>query len=131
MKPGLVWADPDPELLDLYERAFTRWGFDVRTATDAQQCLTCLRDHETHALVLDCELLWGGADGLLDLLGDAQGHGTERPVIVLVGDESQALARQFELPADHCLRKPFRLQDVRDRFEMAGLFLSAAVVALV
>lgn len=131
MKPRLLWADPDSELLDLYDRAFTRWGFDVRTATDAQECLICLRTHEPQALVLDCELLWGGADGLLDFLRNGHERESELPFVLLVGDESQTLAGRFELPADHCVRKPFRLQDIRDRFEMAGLFLSAAVAAFV
>jgi DNA-binding NtrC family response regulator len=117
MKRRLLWAEPDEELLGLYQQAFSRWGFDVRWATNGLECMAQLHNDDTDLLVLDCDLVWGGADGVLAFLRE-QRSPKEMPDVFVIGDPpATVLSQRFSIPAANCLRKPFRLSDVRDRFE--------------
>lgn len=115
MRCRLLWADADTELLDLYQRAFHKWGFDMRVTGDAMDCVSLLREDDADVLVLDSELAWGGADGVLSFLRENRAPG-EMPAVFVIGDPlPEVLSTRFDVPAAHCLRKPFRLNDVLDR----------------
>lgn len=117
MKRRLLWAEPDTELLGLYQQAFSRWGFDVRSATSGLECMAQLDDGDTDLLVLDCELAWGGAEGVLAFLREVRSP-TRMPDVFVIGDPpAPVLSKRFSVPVSNCLRKPFRLSDVRERFE--------------
>jgi DNA-binding response OmpR family regulator len=84
MRPVRVLiADPDESLLALYREALACEGFEVATATDGLDCLAKLRSIALDVLVLDLELLWGGGDGVLARMHEADVPPTK--VLVLSG----------------------------------------------
>lgn len=68
MRRNLLIAEGNAELRDLYQGYFSRHDFTVDTASDGLSCLEKLRWATPSVLVLDRELLWGGAEGVLALL---------------------------------------------------------------
>ena len=81
MKPTVLVADGDAELCELYQMFLSDYGYEVETATDGLECLKKLREIRPSVLVLDLELHWGGADGVLAWL--RQEHFlSELPVIL-------------------------------------------------
>jgi DNA-binding response OmpR family regulator len=115
MKTRLFWADADSGLTDVFARFFGQFDFDVRTTSTAHDCVQELRDFQPDVAVLDVDLAWGGARGLLEeLCGNGS---TLRPRIVLVtgGEPAEVLAMRTGQPLAHCLPKPFRLATVLDR----------------
>ncbi len=71
MAPAVFFADA--ELCDLYRKYFTHHGWRVQTSEGGLECLSQLRQYAPHLLILDLELRWGGADGLLAVMRDDPG----------------------------------------------------------
>jgi chemosensory pili system protein ChpA (sensor histidine kinase/response regulator) len=108
MKPLLLIAETDAELRDVYRTYLTRHGYEVETASDGLECLNKLRQMMPAVLVLDRELRWGGGDGVLACLREERAtHGVS--VILMVTDEWQGPAHEFEPVIVKCLPKPFAL----------------------
>lgn len=121
MKARLLLADPDKSLHGAYADFFSRAGFDVETAADGVECIGKLRLAGAEVLVVDADLAWGGADGVLDRVsGDPNVPWV--PVTIATGitlpDE---LVKQFELPPQWCLRKPYRMETLLERIDAALL----------
>jgi len=77
----LLIAQGDAALCDLYRQFLAKHGYAVETSSDGLDCLRKLRQVTPAALVLDLELRWGGGDGILAWLREAnQAHGI--PVIL-------------------------------------------------
>jgi DNA-binding response OmpR family regulator len=107
MKPILLIAESDAELRDAYRRFLTGCGYDVDTAADGLDCLEKLRRLTPAVLVLDRELRWGGADGVLAWLRDeiaASGIS-----VVLTAGCPPEVGEDTEPPVVRFLRKPFAL----------------------
>lgn len=75
-------------------------GFLVVAADDGIECIRKLRMTHPSVLVLDVDLLWGGADGALDLMREDFAHG---PSILVIG-ELPSHGRAF-VPDAECLPK--------------------------
>lgn len=82
MDQQLLIADADHQLSDLYQKYFTARGYSVRIASGGVECLKALRDTPPDVLVLDAELKWGGADGVLAVMDEEDGLSTI-PVVLL------------------------------------------------
>jgi two-component system response regulator (stage 0 sporulation protein F) len=67
MEKRVLFVDDDQSLLVLYRRAFSRLGYQVLSATDAEQALQVFRQESPDAVVVDVRL--GGQSDGLDLLG--------------------------------------------------------------
>jgi DNA-binding response OmpR family regulator len=64
----VLLADRDEDLLILYREFLLQKGFDVLTAQDGIDCVDKLRTFRPEVLVLDPELPWGGAEGVLAMI---------------------------------------------------------------
>ncbi|MBN9120762.1 MAG: response regulator transcription factor [Planctomycetes bacterium] len=84
LKPFVVLATGDDRLRSAARHYLADHGYTVATATDGLECVAVL--HELTAgvalIVLDANLLWGGADGVLEYL---RGRDTKRVPVVLLG----------------------------------------------
>jgi DNA-binding response OmpR family regulator len=109
MKPTLLIAESDAELCDVYQRYLTERGYAVETASDGLACLERLRRGMPAVAVLDVQLRWGGADGVLAWLR-AERAESEVPVILTAtaGDPRHS-APGIEPPVVQLLPKPFAL----------------------
>lgn len=63
-------ADPNRELVQAYDAALSRRGFDVATANDALECVSQLRKFRPQLLVLEPELPWGWGEGVLAMMDE-------------------------------------------------------------
>jgi DNA-binding NtrC family response regulator len=115
MKTRLLWADADTSFTGICGEYCTRCGFDAETAAGGIECLQKLRRFRPQILILDSELPWGGADGVLALLDSSVSARRDLRVVLATGSESSLrLAQRTGLPDAHCLPKPFRLATVLD-----------------
>ena len=65
-------ANPDVAALSRIGCLFTSRGYEVELAGRATDALTILRDQSPQLLIVDEHLRWGGCDGLLAVLSEAQ-----------------------------------------------------------
>ena len=77
----VLLALPAPILMAEYRTALMRTGYRVGMAADGVQCFRRIRSFRPDLIVLDVDLLWGGADGVLDVLKEET---VDPPVAVLV-----------------------------------------------
>lgn len=116
MEPTLLIADDDLEMVELYQRYLTRCGYQVLTASDGVECLSILRnDIMPTVIVASVDMLWGGADGLLDFLREVSQQRSE-PFVILTGcTADEHVAELREAPAVfRYLRKPFLMGRLLD-----------------
>jgi DNA-binding response OmpR family regulator len=64
----ILIATSDRFLKKEYELALRRSGYYVATAETAIECVERIRDFRPELVVLDADLKWGGADGVMDVL---------------------------------------------------------------
>jgi DNA-binding NtrC family response regulator len=102
-------ADGNSHLCDLYQRFFLRHGWQVETSGGGLDCLARLRRGSPAVLILDGQLLWGGADGLLAVMRDDPDL-ARVPVIVTSSESApQALSGGMHPPVVRVIQKPFSL----------------------
>lgn len=89
MPQRILIADADSYLSDLYQKYFGAHGYSVRVAAGGVECLTALRETTPDVLVLDTELKWGGADGVLAVMDEEDGLSTI-PIVLLNDTNGQA-----------------------------------------
>ena len=61
-KPSVLIADDEPAILDFLNRALSRFGYEVHTATNGSQALAMVRELKPKLVVLD--ILMPGLDGV-------------------------------------------------------------------
>jgi CheY-like chemotaxis protein len=81
-------------------------GYAVATATGGVECLTVLRGLVPDVVVLDTDLLWGGADGVLACL-QVESR-TRIPVVLLApsADAPPRCGKAIDAPVAAVLKKP-------------------------
>jgi len=109
MKPTVLIADGDADLCDIYRSFLSDRGFAVETASNGLDCLAKLRQLSPPVLVLDRELRWGGADGVLAWLREERFQSVVAVVLTATVDVSPESANNIELPVVRFLAKPFAL----------------------
>jgi DNA-binding response OmpR family regulator len=102
-------ADADRELCDLYRRFFTHHGWRVEISGGGLECLAQLRRSLPHLLVLDAQLPWGGADGLLAVMRDDPCLARIPVVLTSMGDFPQPPGGLVLPSVVRTLAKPFSL----------------------
>jgi DNA-binding response OmpR family regulator len=107
MSLEVLIADQDVELAMLYRRFLHSHGLSAETVTGGLECLRRIRQRPPDVLVLDCGLLWGGADGVVACLRE---EGASLPVILTTWSTSpEEVCRLVVPPVVHCIRKFFPL----------------------
>src|ERR1700674_325048 len=92
-------ASADLIALDVYRRLFYFCGHEVETASSGLECLTKLQEFAPDVLVLDDNLKWSGADGVLGRIRENERtFFTMTPVILIQSDTSPACQAEQGLP---------------------------------
>ena len=121
MRLSVLIAEGDSDLRDAYVDFFQRIGFRVETAAGGVECLERIRDGRPDVLLIDEDLNWGGAEGVLARLVE-EASLPYVPVVMATGDRAPGeLSAALGLPATHCFRKPFRMHRLVDCIESAVL----------
>lgn len=113
MAPKLVIADADPDLCDLYRLFFSNQGWHVRTCGGGLECLARLQEAAPDLLVLDRDLHWGGADGVLALMRNVP-ELAQMPVILTSAEPFIEAPAPPAAPVLLTLWKPFSLSVLLD-----------------
>lgn len=108
MKPMLLVAANDPLCLDVYGQLFSDHGYAVVTVADGLNCVTQLQRWAPEVLVLESELPWGGATGVLARM--REDSDIAATPVVLVGTSGIPPSDILSSPVFACLPKPFRLE---------------------
>jgi len=109
MSIRVLVAEREAVHAEVYSRFLLGLGYQVETASDGLECVRKLQTARPRLLVLAWELLWGGADGVLDWIRENDGM-LDLPVILTVDDEApDDLTELVNPPVVACLKKPFRL----------------------
>ncbi|MBI3461505.1 MAG: response regulator [Planctomycetes bacterium] len=109
MVPTILIADVDRELCELYRQFFSHHAWQVQTSGGGLECLARLRQSSPHVLILDLQLPWGGADGLLAVMrGDPS---LAHIPVILTSTEAplEGLSGLVSPPVVQALWKPFSL----------------------
>jgi CheY-like chemotaxis protein len=112
MSLDVLIADQDVELAKLYCRFLTNRGFSTEIATCGLECLTIVRQQSPNVVILDQELPWCDAKGVLACLRE---DGMSLPIILTTWNASPETVRQLVAPpVVLCLRKFFPLPALLD-----------------
>ena len=65
MQPYLLIADDAMSLTARIKSYFTARGYRVHSVADGLECIESMQLELPDVVLLDCELLWGGCDGIL------------------------------------------------------------------
>jgi CheY-like chemotaxis protein len=117
VKLRLLIADGDAERLDLSRRFFEMCGHAVETATGGVECLAKLRQFAPSVLLLEWDLPWGGADGVLACLREYSD--LPQPSVVLSADRNDAVSESAAPVAKVHLR-PARLGELLRSLQLAA-----------
>lgn len=102
----MLLAVPAPVLLAEYRTALNRAGYRVALAADGIQCLRRIRDFEPDAIVLDVDLLWGGADGVMNALRDDPANSAVSVMVIGSRANRAALYRVARFAVNDFQSKP-------------------------
>ena len=106
---GILIADADRDLCDLYQQFFSHHGWQVRTSGDGLECLGHLHQDRPQLLILDTHLAWGGPDGLLAVMREDPGLATVPVILTATEDAPEAVSGLVAPPVKRVLWKPFSL----------------------
>ena len=114
-------ADCDSEFLDIAKRFMSQSGHKAVVASSGLECIECLRDCLPDVLVLSVELLWGGSEGVLEIM-DEELTLNAIPVI-LVTDEEMESKTVFEANSRVIgrVRKPYSLAQLLKQMQLCEI----------
>lgn len=117
MQRYLLIGDGDSPTGQRLKAYFTARGYRVELATTALECIELMQPDLPDVLVLDCCLLWGGCDGLLEWIKDDQVR-SGIPVVMMTENS----CRKYHDPAVVSrISRPF---DVVDLFKAVKAAMS-------
>jgi two-component system response regulator RegA len=114
--PSMLIVDDDVDLCHALSRAFSRRGFDVRVAHDAEQALAIAGEDPPENALVDLSM---PGDSGLTLIPKLKALDTGMQVVVLTGYASIATAVDaIKLGAMHYLAKPADIDEILAAFRM-------------
>lgn len=116
----ILLTNEDDEFLEIMQSFLFDRGYQCKATHSGLECLALLRSFEPDVLVLDHELLWGGADGVLARMREETCLG-RIPVIFMTGERAQIRSREITRPpvVSH-LEKPFSLHELLRAINAVG-----------
>ena len=116
MKAAVLIADHDLRIADATRRCLVAHGCEAEVATNGLQCLEQLMKIEPDVIVLDPDIPWGGADGILEWL--IQQHSPMEPMVVVADGPGSGRILDRLLPwVDLRIQRPESLRELQ-RFVM-------------
>ena len=103
----LLIADSNEIVLESYARHFSKVGMTVATSPNGIDCVTTLRSFRPDLLVIEIDLPWSGAAGVLARMHEE--HGLPKvPVIVMAWAFSNSIDTQqlLHFPLEDFVCKP-------------------------
>ena len=67
MRPFVLVGSSSPYRESRYGLILERHGFDVHVVQGGVECINVLRQGLPNVMLLECSLLWGGAEGVLEI----------------------------------------------------------------
>jgi CheY-like chemotaxis protein len=115
----IMIADRDENLLDGLRETLHQSGHETQIATGGLECISLLRDEPPDMLALGDGLLWGGGDGVLDVMAHEETL-QEIPVLLLVeyGKLCEFLRHPLVISV---IRYPAPLSDLARQFVLVKL----------
>lgn len=105
-KKTLLFAEDEPELLEIYSEWFRRLGYHVLSAPDGQQAFSLCETNQVDLVISDVRM--AGSDGI-DLARRLKSELAESPLIVfLTGFADLSLEEAYDLGACAILNKPIQ-----------------------
>ena len=117
----VLLAARDLPFLESVQSGLWDLGHEAEIAADGLECSTVLRYFVPDLVVLECDLLWGGSDGIMALMrGDPELAGI--PVLLITSNERnpQRQSSSGNPRVAGWLRKPFGLSDLVPHLRHAG-----------
>jgi CheY-like chemotaxis protein len=120
MKPCVLIASGDDHLRSSGHNYLTHHGYFVFVAKSGVECMTSLREFNPDVIVLDTDLLWGGADGVLALIRSR--NNTRIPVVLLICRDaiSRRGVSRIAPPVVSGLEKPVALESLLEAVRFAA-----------
>lgn len=118
MEPVILIAVADESLRITYGLLFAEQGYRVVTASGGPDCLNKVCRVAPEVLVLDKELLWGGGEGVIEVLRSG-GNTLWPPIVLLTHEKSDVLHKFQPAPVVACLEKPVDLATLLNEVENA------------
>lgn len=112
--PTVLIADADQDLCNLYHQFFAQHGWRVHTTGTGLDCLLRLGKCVPHLLIIDSQLPWGGADGVLAVIREDSDLAGVPVVVTAAAADGAAVAGLVSPPVVHTLAKPFALSALLD-----------------
>jgi DNA-binding response OmpR family regulator len=114
MQKMVLVAEGNTQWRGIFQRHLVASGFTVTTAIDGLTCLAGLETHWPDVLVVDLDMLWGGAEGILSWVREQPGR-RPLPIFIVTGKVApETMSSQTGVHASHCLQKPFPLKLLRE-----------------
>jgi len=104
-------------------------GHEVKAASNGLECAEILCDFVPDAVLLDCDLCWGGCVGVIALMHD---HPTlsQTPTILIADEDQQAEFANTSNPTlVGWLTKPFLLSELLTQIEIGSRSLRSPSMA--
>ncbi|HEY3965753.1 MAG TPA: response regulator [Planctomycetaceae bacterium] len=114
---SILIAVPDPVLMAEYRTALLYAGYPVGLAADGIQCLRRIREFRPGLIVLDVDLLWGGADGVMDVLQDEPAEPPRSVLVIGSRGSRSALYRVSRFAVTDYQLKPLSAQRLARRVD--------------
>jgi DNA-binding response OmpR family regulator len=107
----ILIVDDDRQFLDAMKLVLERYGYEVLTATDGHEGLTCAERESLDLIVLDVMMPRRSGFCVLDRIG---GRGTDGPRIIIVTANDEARHREIAQAkgAHGFLHKPFDVHEL-------------------
>ncbi|MEQ1830143.1 MAG: hypothetical protein ABL921_29550 [Pirellula sp.] len=124
----ILIADGDSEFLDIAKRFMNQCGHDALVVSSGLECIACLRDCPPDVLVLGCELLWGGTEGVLEIMNEEPT--LDAIPVILVTDEELESKTVFDTDSQvvHRVRKPYSLTQLLKPMQLCEINRTGSLV---
>lgn len=106
MKPTILIADDDQDLLEVMRQFFENNGFRVFTASSGLEAVSVAGEEKIDILLLDWDMPMGNGAGVIEMLAEKEST-RDIPIVVLSGIRIKAMTKTaFALGVKACLEKP-------------------------
>lgn len=108
----ILITEGDKRLREQLQAFLLQHGHDARTASDGLECVDILRNFVPEILILDCDLLWGGYQGVIALVKETPKLSRSQIVLISELDPRHDISGTLDSMRLDWLREPFHQSDL-------------------